>query len=573
MVKKYFLYLLIILVSFSCSIQSRKDQENLRVLIQQKEFDKALLLLESSELKKDSKNKLLYLMEKGVIKYSQHKYKESLDVFVEANTLVDKLYTKSVREKIASSVLNDNSETYYGSLFERSLLYYYQAMSAYSLFITKEYRQEIKLKDGKKKVDIVTLTKQDVSKYKDMTRSTLVAWDSFFQEMKRSKRATSILKFDLFSKFIAAKIHEGLGTRRDKETAFILYQDARKLLVEIGPTQSSFNLEYEKFNTEVKKYLLGEDDKKSLKSKSLTKKYESLVEELDYQILSLAKSIRKNQFKRLSRQLKPSQNVINRLKQKDDNVEVIIADNLISELKGKDFSANLRAAIDGIEDPSSRALVEGIGVPVLTYFALGPLGLGYASHHGNVTIYSQHRAGEYVTKEVGVEFELPYVEPRKVSEKQKEILVIKQKDKTIKEVPLALVTSLSDYAFISSQEKIENTFAKRSVRIGIKYALAIVAAYGTYKKLQETSGEIFAKPAAMTQFLISSKAIRETEKADTRHWGSLPSEVYSSSLKLPIGEYEAFIHISKDGKLIKNAKLGKLDIKPQEKAIFSYRSF
>ena len=99
-------------------------------------------------------------------------------------------------------------------------------MSFYKLYSLKKYKTYEISKDNSKKILEVALNKKEISKYEQSTRSTLIAWDSFFQEIKRIKGNYSLSREDLVSKSIAARIHEQLGSRRDLEIALQLYKDS-----------------------------------------------------------------------------------------------------------------------------------------------------------------------------------------------------------------------------------------------------------------------------------------------------------------------------------------------------------
>ncbi|MAX67515.1 MAG: hypothetical protein QF441_04255 [Bacteriovoracaceae bacterium] len=572
--KNLFLSILLCGVLVACALQSRKDQDSLRAFFEQKEFKRALEYLEASSLKEDETNKLLYLMELGNLLYYQKKYSQAANVFVKANQLVDKLYTKSVKEALVSSVLNDNSKSFYGSIFERSQLYFMQALSFYQLAEQGFYFKKV-IKDGGKSEQQVKLSQNEIKRNKDRVRSTLIAWDSFFQEISRMRGVKTFLKYDLLAKQFAGLLHEALNTKRDNEIAFQLYKDALRILEEIGPTYSIYNQEYKKYNQQLKDFYNGEISKSNVKAKLHTDEYQRSKSHLHFKILSLAKKYRRNEYTRLLRQLNPSKKVLSHLKtSKNSNVIIHVEKGMISKLRGKDFSYNLRSAISKIEDPNKRALINGIGIPVLTYFAMGPLGLGFVSRHDNVTVYSHHGAGELMTKEVGIEFELPYAEASQVKSSG-EIQILKDK-KVFKSKESSILSSLSDVSFINAQEVISNSFVSRATRVGIKYALAIAAAYTTYTQVKESSGEIFAKPAALAQFLVSQKGIKETEKADTRHWTTLANLHLSAEFNLPKGSYQArYIETSlKEGKKVitREVHLGALEV-TSDKSIFSYRTF
>ena len=109
-------YLLILVLISGCSIQSRKDQENLRTFFAQKNFALSESYLNSSDLAQKD-NRLLYLMDLASIRFEQKRFKDAADLFVEANELVDKLYTKSIRKVILSSTLNEHFKVFYGSIY------------------------------------------------------------------------------------------------------------------------------------------------------------------------------------------------------------------------------------------------------------------------------------------------------------------------------------------------------------------------------------------------------------------------------------------------------------------------
>lgn len=550
--------LAILVLLTSCALQSRKDQASLRSYFVQKDFEQAEKYLESSSLK-EKDNRLLYLMDKGGLAFYQERFGKAAQTFYEANELVDRLYTKSIREMLASSIINDNSKTFYGSVFERSMLYYFQALSFYQL-ASVGHKFEEKQVDGKTELVKKELSSDDIRRAKNQVRSTLIAWDSFFKDLQRTKGAKTFLKDDYFAKMFAAQMHLQLNTRRDAEIALQLYKDALKIFDLFSPTLKTFNKQYKKYNGELRRYFDGKRNKKLLRSIELTVNHQKSRDYIITKILDLTKRVRKNKFKQTLRKFK-----LEGYEYQLKNVVFHIEAKTISPMEGKDYSFNLASAIDKIEDKNSRALINGIGVPILTAFALGPLGLGYVSHHGNVTIYSRHRAGEAMVKEVGVEFELPYAEANE--DRVLNQLLIKQGEKLVKEVELVPIISLSDIAFINAQERIENSFNKRAARVGGKYALAMVAAYGTYKRMQK-SNELFAKPAAMAQFLLSQKGIKESEKADVRHWTTLPNLILTNEVQLPPGDYKIFLKNSDEERFLRD-----ISVKSKKKALFSHRVF
>lgn len=556
-----FSHLFFILYFVSCASGVREQQTKILEEFKDKDFKAGLTKLEESKIKKDDKLKLLYLMEKGNLLYYGEHYFQAAKVFSNANDLVDKLYTKSIREQITSSLINDNSKTFYGSIFERSLLYYYQAMSFYKLSQQSSYQKS----DGK----VVILSSIERDGYLRSSRSTLLAWDTFFDDLKRSSSFKSILQVDLTSKLMAAKVHEQIGTRRDLEIALQLYKDGQVILERFAPAYKIFNQDFVEYNQNLAAVLNNEKKSNSLKFKNKSNEFKAEKEFLDQNILRLSKSLRPREYRKLKKELKKDALVFTNIK-----VDVIVELGYINRLQSKNFAFNLNTALKNIEDPGTRSVVEGIGVPVLTYFALGELGLGYVTRTENLTIYSGHNTGMELTKELGVEFKLPYVEaPKDFSTYT--VNVIDEKGSTIASKPLIIMNSLNDLSYINSQEMIEASFAKRSLRVGLKYVAAIAAAYVTYNQVAKNSGDLLARAAAATQFLLSAKAISASEAADDRHWATLPAYLTQVQFDLPYGKYKVELVENSPNKDIgpKKQLLGPLVLTEKAQSLFSYRGF
>lgn len=560
----HFLFLVLLQ---SCATGLREQQTQILEEFQQQDFSDGLSELEESEIKLEKKHQLLYLMEKGTLLYYKKDFRKAAKVFNQANDLVDKLYTKSIREAIASSIVNDNSKTFHGSVFERSLLYYYQAMSFFELSKQSSYENS--------KGEQVKLTSIEKDGYLNSARSTLLAWDTFFKDLKRSSNFKSILQADLLSKSLAAKLHEQMGSRADLEIALQLYKDALDIAKRFGPAYSVFNENFLEYNKSLAEVLKGSLKPKALKDQKIkkTQTYIQHQELLENKILRISKKIRPREYRKLVKQLKRSPK-----ETKYNKVELVLELDYINRLESKNFAFNLNTALSNISDPGTRAVVEGIGVPVLTYFALGNLGLGYVSRVDNVSIYSSHNAGTELTRELGVEFQLPTANaPKEIQNTT--VRILDKNKKVVASEQMVVLTSLDDLSYINAQEMIEASFTKRSLRVGLKYVAAIAAAYVTFREVSKNNGDLIGRAAAMTQFLVSAKAISVSEEADARHWSTLPAVIGQVELDLPDGEYD--VQISEQSTLDKEGKptppqfvsLGALEVDSKSKSLFTYRRF
>jgi len=551
----------------SCSVKTRHDQKQFLDFFQKKEFPKALEVLDHSSLT-EKEQRLLYLMEKGSLYYYQNLFFDAAMIFNEANELVDSLYTKSVKEIIASSIINENSKTFFGSIYERSLLYYYGAMSFYRLSNLTSFEKEVE-KEGKKVKEKVELTESDKKANINKSRSFLIAWDSFFQEIGRSNKNKSIQQYDLLAKLMAGKLHLAYKTKRDDDIALQLFKDAYMILNEISPTYKSFNENFKDYNLKYRDYLKSETKKPSTKEIAETDYFLQTKKDIQENIYYLTNKYRKNELREVRKNYLKGFDSKN---YKTTNIEIVIENGYVSPLKPKDIAINLKTAVESIENKNTRAVVEGIGIPVLTYFALGPLGLGAVSHGRNYSIYTSHNVGTSLTKEVGIEFEVPHVdEPKSLNSME---IQFYQNEKLIKTIKPYIAGAVSDYAFISNQENLENTFSKRAARVGGKYILAIIAAYNTYNTMNKNGGELFAKPAAFGQFLVSQKAIKESEKADSRHWSTLPSNILGASLNLSEGSYKAKLieYAGDKTSIVRSVDLGEFQVNDSSQSLFSFRA-
>lgn len=141
--KKFLVLLLANLVTLSCASYT-DSQRALRDLYRQGAYNEALEQLEQSPLKNSSKNRLLYLLEKASILDRTNQKKKSRKLFIEADRVIDELYTTSVLKTAASFVYNDSTTDYEGELFERITIHSLLALSFIEDGQLKDARVEAK---------------------------------------------------------------------------------------------------------------------------------------------------------------------------------------------------------------------------------------------------------------------------------------------------------------------------------------------------------------------------------------------------------------------------------------------
>ena len=73
-------------------------------------------------------------MEQGLLYHLMGKTEDSLKHLSKAKNIHQKLYTISIKKKIQTLVTNETFDSYYGSLFERSLIHFYLTLGHFKLY-------------------------------------------------------------------------------------------------------------------------------------------------------------------------------------------------------------------------------------------------------------------------------------------------------------------------------------------------------------------------------------------------------------------------------------------------------
>ncbi len=92
-------------------------------------WDLALSSLESSSIKRQGKNRLLFLLEKAMIKDRMGEREASRRLLLEADKVVDELFTVSVSQTAATFVVNDAVADYPGEDYEKVAIHTMLALS------------------------------------------------------------------------------------------------------------------------------------------------------------------------------------------------------------------------------------------------------------------------------------------------------------------------------------------------------------------------------------------------------------------------------------------------------------
>ncbi len=477
------------------------------------DYAKASSLLEKSVLKDDKKSLLLWHLEKGTTALSLQQEDEAINHFQTALELIDRLFTTKLSSKVASLFINDSSDEFYGASYERSYAHYYLAQARYARFVKKADKLDLQ-----------------------GARAAILAWDSYFSELQRSASIKTLYQTDLMLKIFGGQIHEISEVRNDLQIALQLYKDALTILNRQGGIFSVFNTA----STDYIKAFEQEGKKPSDKFYVETPAKKELEDFLHFKILSLTKEIRGTDFETQVKSLGPSEETKKAALKGPGNVVLVFEEGLIPKKMAKPFSFGLRGAMNAVGDSGAKNFIATVGVELVTQFAMNTLGLVPSRSTGPGSFIFAHDVTRLAVQEAAIEFELPMIESVPLSSRT-ELFILNDKGSVIKRLPLPVISENGEIAKVVLEEDVVARYVKTGTRLAVRHIVAIVGAMQVYNQLKGRGGDLLAKPAALATYVAATKGLSLLERADTRHWTTLPQTLRMAELKLAAGNYQAAI--------------------------------
>lgn len=511
------------------------------------DYEKAAKILDGSVLKEDKKSVLLWHMEKGSLTLAQGNEDESVTHFQAALDLIDQLYTTKLGSKTASFLINDASDVFYGANYERSYAHYFLARSLYSRYLKKGNKLDLQ-----------------------GARATILAWDTYFTDLQRSATSKTLYSTDLMLKVFGGQIHEVSEIRHDKQIALQLYKDALGILNSQGGIFSLFNKSSVDY---IKTY--EKEGRPSEKLYVATPAREDLKDFLHFKILSLTKEIRGNEFDQQVKSLKPRPEISKKASNGPGNVVLVFEEGLIPQKVGKPFNFGIKGAMNAVDNPGAKTFIATVGTEFVTAFAMNKLGMIPQRTANAGSFIFAHDVTKLAVTEAAVEFELPMIENVPLVQRL-ELFVLNDKGVVIERGPLPVVSENGDIARVVLEEDVVARYTKTGTRVAVKHLIAVVAAMKVYKSFQQANGQggdFLAKTAAMATYVGAAKGIAALEKADTRHWTTLPQALRMTELQLKPGTYQIAIG-TYSGEKAPDAPakiLGSIQVKDSGKSIFNFR--
>jgi tetratricopeptide (TPR) repeat protein len=542
-IARYFLLAFILLLG-ACASRMKDQMKAYREAFFLGDFETAQKVLDKSVLKDDKKSALLWHLEKGTLAFRRGQLDESVNHFQRSLALIDELYTKRLSAKAASLLINDTSDVFYGASYERSYAHYFLAKALYSRF----------QKTGNK-LDL------------QGARGTILAWDTYFTDLQRSSTYKTLYHTDLMLKVFGGEVHEVSDIKGDTQIALQLYKDALQILDKEGGLYSLFNTKSAEYVKDAESRLKeGKAPTDKFYEKTLA--YQDLKDFLHYKILIVTKKIRGSDFSSQVKALKPKPEIVKKVAEGEPNVVLIIEEGAIPQKTGKHFNFGLKGAAEQVKDPKTKAFIMTVGSAVLANFAMNKLGMVPNESTSPGSFMFGYEATKLAAQEAAIEFELPMIENVPPIQRL-EVFVLDDKGVVVKRGPLPVVSENGDLARIVLEEDVVARYVRTGTRVAVKHLIAIVAAFGVYQKLKSKSEDFLAKTAAMATYIGASKGIAAMEKADTRHWTTLPQAIRMTEWKLPPGNYKVALGLYSGTKAPDApAKiLGDIVVKPSGKSL------
>lgn len=487
--KKLLLLSVLAIVAVGCASRSREVHDKLRAEAKKGNFTAAIELVKSDEFYPDKGSRLLKLMEGSLLHHLNGNYYQAMLGLDLTKDLSDELFTVSVSKKVASAVVNDNADNYYGETYERSMIRFYQAVNHYSLFLKGEYEAfKVEDKDGDGKV--ITVKEIPAKKLSDKerrfhltaARSTLLEWNSLLDNYKSTSGGKPIYKDDLLAKIFGAFIHEQMGDAQNKNVALGLYKEAKKVLFRNFNVLPTYNKKSAEFVKNFDQFGTMEEAEVLKKYVDKTSHYINLEKFIDTQIARLSNG------------------------KKANSVFVLIENSFIAPKQAKKF-----------EFP----------IPVASIPATVPGGdfMSFAGKVLNAAVKSAPK----------IYFEMPEI-PFIAAVDDQMINIKDSSGKIVATKNLATLNPLTDLAHFNISENAISNYAKVGGRVVLKHVAALVSAYAIYQK-QKGTNETFAMMLAGGAYGAANKGIQMSEQADLRSWSMLPHMYSSTAFELNPGTY------------------------------------
>ena len=491
----------------SCSSFNLKELRSSSRNYVEGQYVVALEHLDKANLSK-AKSSLLYYLEKGMIYFRDGAFKSAADEFQKAKYLVEQLEVKNFSHRGKVTLRSYKSRDFFGEDFERSYLHYYLALSYLNLYLEgKDHRL------GKDKVHEYSFS--DRRGYLFSARAEIMAWDIFFEQIKKSNEK-SLYFTDTHFRLLAGLIHELIGGSAEKEIARKHYQNALESLDKINSLYRNFNPNADAYANKFFSSL------KNNKVKPVFVNHRKRSLEL------------REYFKERLKKLKTIS--------KNEEVFLFIDYGIVPEKKAKKIDLSINALFRSDQPMGTKlvGLISDVAFKSYLYNTLGMRSYGIYLGRRNPYIYDYYSSRHFSVATPGpaFQFEIPVVQ-NKISNRTFQLEVYKSGSSSptvVKDVFLS--SSLGEISKVTNKQRAGDYLLSNGARFLTKKLMSIGASYLSYKALKNNKkNNELAAFAGLATFWTGNALASHSEKADVRSWSFLPKEIYFSRLSLQPGNY------------------------------------
>lgn len=468
----------------------------------------------------EAKSRLLTLLELGSIAHYQGSFEKSNIYLFQAKNLARRLYTKSIREQIATGLLNDNAASYVGMDYEISMMHYYIALNFLFLSQTqtipawhmKELRDGENLIFAAQSVAARQLSQKEQVDFLLKARSELLDWNAFLQQVRNSNRGKPYYKDDLLNKVLAAYIHRTVNGSRDRNIANVLYNDAEKVLVKAYSA-------YPTFNSDAKNFVENYQRFSRLGVKAVKNRFINKTPDYD-RAMALIGEGKKN------------------LQSSRQSIYYVFEYGAIPKRTEKRFVIGLSTLFSSVKDPALRRSLEELSTHLilqlapefgLTVVGAAVVGSAVGSRDGQPQYLS-----DAVDSVIGFEFYLPEI-PEDPKMFDFELKFTNKSDNSSTQIPVGVLSPLNDIARLNVERRANAVAFKTGVRVGLKYLAALIPAIYAYNEVD--GGKFIKMLAAAAVWATGKKIVDSSEAADIRAWNLLPKWIGGVEANLKPGSY------------------------------------
>ncbi len=344
-------------------------------------------------------------------------------------------------------------------------------------------------------------------------RAVLLEWDSLLDDYRGQLAGEAIYKDDLLAKLFGAIVHQSIGGRNEINTARQLYKDAGELLLKNYSAYPSYNQKHREFGENFEQFpQLGLD--------KVRRDYIAptpLAQELENYIEKCLQALKKGPGPMRGR------------------VHVLVSESTIRPKQARK-----------------------IDFPIV--LASLPLGI---TNRRDFASYVSTTLGFSGLAKPTISFELPGIE-ESANIGGRELLVLSTEKAIVHREPLALAAPLSEIARQSLEYRMAAIKAKTGLRVAGKHLAALGSSYLAYRSaLKSGQPDFMATLATVGLYTLASHKIDQSERADLRHWATLPHNIWLASFDLPPGQYT--LAVADSGR---RRELGELSIEAVQKRFF-----